>query len=218
MKLPIIVAHRGLHDVHIENTLPALRAAWEAGITWCEIDVRGSREHQPFVLHDETLERTTRGRGPIDQAAAGTLRELDVPSLHEVIQAMPVDGRLLVEVKPGVSREVIRRTMEACDPQRCVVQSFDTWVLSEARTMGTRVPLQELVEDATTGRMLLSGLNCRHDTLFAGIVEDLHKRGVPVGAWTVNEDADIRRMIALGIDMIISDRPLRVRDICREIA
>src|SRR5437868_6095079 len=132
MSSPIIVAHRGLHDDHTENTLAALHAAWDAGIDWCEIDIRGSLEHQPFLLHDATLERTTSGVGPIDQTPADFLRGLDVPSLHEVLKSIPSSGRLLVEIKPGVSREVIRRTMEACSPQTCIVQSFDVWVLREA--------------------------------------------------------------------------------------
>jgi glycerophosphoryl diester phosphodiesterase len=59
MTSPIVVAHRGLHDEHPENSLRAFLAAWEAGVEWCECDVRGSREHEPFVIHDETLERTT---------------------------------------------------------------------------------------------------------------------------------------------------------------
>jgi len=218
MKLPIIVAHRGLHEVHIENTLPALRAAWDAGITWCEVDVRGSREHQPFVLHDETLERTTRGRGAIDQTAAGTLRELDVPSLHEVIESMPADGRLLVEIKPAVSHEVIRRTMEACEPATCIVQSFDHDILFAAARVRGGIPFGELIDELPEARYVADYVNVRHNALHKGFVNDAHARGIKVGAWTVNEDADIRRMLELGIDMIISDRPLLVRDICQQIA
>src|SRR5688500_8181193 len=114
MRSPIIVAHRGLHTRHVENSMAALSAAWDAGIEWCEIDVRGSMEGQPFLMHDETLERTTSGVGLIAETRAAMLRKLGVPTLIEVVEAMPAGAKLLIEMKPGVSRGVIRRTMETC--------------------------------------------------------------------------------------------------------
>src|SRR5690242_5942993 len=123
MPTPIIVAHRGLHHEHPENSLEAFDAAWAAGFEWCECDVRGSADDVPFVIHDETLDRTTRGRGRIDAASSEQLSRL-IPTFQELIEATPPSGRLLVEIKPGVSQGTIVRTMELCDG-RCVVQSFD---------------------------------------------------------------------------------------------
>ena len=62
-----------------------------------------------------------------------------------------------------------------------------------------------------------SAINVQHERLTAESVARIRRIGLAVGAWTVNADEEIRRMIALGVDTIISDRPLRVRDICREI-
>src|SRR5438477_7816406 len=144
MKTPNIVAHRGLHDEYPENSLKALLAAWDAGIEWCECDVRGSLEHEPFLFHDETLDRMTDGSGLISRtpaevlhraslrAADGSLTSLCVPRLRSVIASMPSGAKLLVEIKPNVNRETIRRTVEVCDADRCIIQSFNQNVLDEA--------------------------------------------------------------------------------------
>jgi glycerophosphoryl diester phosphodiesterase len=222
MSTPIVVAHRGLHDVHPENSLAAFRAAWEAGITWCECDVRGSFGHEPFVIHDETLDRTTRGKGPVHHASTRTLRELDVPSLESLIGILPATGKLLIEIKPDVSFETIGRTVELADPRTCVIQSFDRIVLVAAWKTRPEFEQHLLVEDAGARGKPMTGpwsaVNAEHKTLTSQLVASLREQRLKVGAWTVNDDPDIRRMIELEIDMIISDRPLRVRDICNEIA
>jgi glycerophosphoryl diester phosphodiesterase len=219
MRKPTIVAHRGLHDLHTENTLAAFRAAWDAGIEWCECDVRGSRDRHPFVLHDETLDRTTQTAGRIADASDDELKRAGVPALDELVSAMPLRGSLLVEIKAPSSWHIVRSVVLTCDPRRSVIQSFDPELLRIAADQGTEHPLELLVDDSTQPFAAgpWRGINARFETLNGPVVELLHAIGLRVGAWTVNHDADIRRIISLGVDTIISDNPLRVRDICREI-
>src|SRR5271156_5650201 len=73
---PIIVAHRGLHGELPENSLAAMVAAWDAGILWCECDVHLSRDGEAIVIHDETLDRTTTGQGPVGEFSLKQLEEL----------------------------------------------------------------------------------------------------------------------------------------------
>jgi glycerophosphoryl diester phosphodiesterase len=211
---PTIVAHRGLHQSHVENTLPALQAAWKAGITWCEIDVRGSAEHQPFLLHDETLDRTTRGVGMIADTPAAVLKKVGVFSLTEVIHAMPAGASLLIEIKPRADADAIRRTLELCNPKTCTVQSFDASILHQAAEMRGEVRLELLVDDAKSPAAAESGpwksVNANFKSLDSATVKSLRDRRMNVGAWTVNEPADIERIITLKVDTIISDEPLRV--------
>jgi glycerophosphoryl diester phosphodiesterase len=230
MTSPIVVAHRGLHDEHPENSLRAFLAAWEAGVEWCECDVRGSREHEPFVFHDETLERTTDGgNGRVDQTPSAALHRANlrrgdgsmttacVPRLATVIEAMPESARLLIEIKPGVDAETAERTLVMCNPETCVIHSFDTTILRMASALLPQVRRMLLVEDAAGPEALVEGpweaVNARHDTLTAEAVELIRRRGCEVGVWTPNDDRDIRRAIGLGVEMIISDRPLRVREL-----
>src|SRR3954469_23174838 len=97
--MSIFVAHRGLHDQFTENTLAAFCDAWSKGIQWCECDIHLSADNQPVVIHDDTLERTPSGHGPVSAYTLSQLRFFNVPSLHEVIKAMPPAGGLLVEYK-----------------------------------------------------------------------------------------------------------------------
>jgi glycerophosphoryl diester phosphodiesterase len=222
---PIIVAHRGLHGEHAENSLEALLEAWRSGIEWCECDVRGSLEHEPFLLHDATLGRTTDGAGTIEQTPAETLHRLGlrrrdgsispacVPRLKVAMEAMQSTDRLLIEIKPGVADEVVKRTLAVCDPVACVVQSFDRAILRRAEALRPAVRRMLLVDDANAPGALEPGaweaVNARHDTLLPEHVETLRERGLGVGVWTTNEPADIRRAIGLRADMIITDRPQR---------
>ena len=74
--MPIIVAHRGLHHDYPENSLGAFRAAWGAGIEWCECDVQESADGELVVIHDPTLERTTEGSGRVSDLPVSALKGL----------------------------------------------------------------------------------------------------------------------------------------------
>ena len=231
MMLPTIVAHRGLHDEYPENSLKALLAAWESGIEWCECDVRGSIDHEPFVIHDAALERTTTGHGLIQRTSSDVLHALNVryddgrtapmtvPRLSTIVEAMPAHAKLLVEIKPKVAGEVVKRTLDLCRGDSCVVQSFDAAVLWAAFAHRTDVRLELLVDDARQPIPVgpWRAVNADFKCLTADVVRGLRRANYAVGAWTVNADHDIRRILSFGMDRIISDRPLRVRDICGQI-
>ena len=228
MKTPIIVAHRGLHDEHPENSLEALLAAWNAGFEWCECDVHGCSDHTPLLLHDETLERTTTGHGSIRDLplsaiggmclryADGSISPSTVPTLAAVLSSMPPHAKLLIEIKPHVAEELTQNTLDLCNPSRCVVQSFSPQVLGIAHAHRPDIRLELLVEDA--GRPIPVGpwkaINAQFKTLTDDTVRRVRTFDYAVGAWTVNIDTDIRRILSLGVDRIISDHPKLVRDIC----
>jgi glycerophosphoryl diester phosphodiesterase len=213
-----IVAHRGLHHQHTENTLPALHAAWDAGFTWCEIDLRGSLEHEPFLMHDETLERTTPGGGRIDQTTSARLKDLGVLTFEELMTSMPAQSRLLVEIKPKVNHAAVDRMLEICDPSRSIIQSFDGELLHYAAGRRRDIELHLLVDDA---RKIEGGpwnaINANFKTLDPASAAQIRNLGFGVGAWTPNTPEDMRRMIELKVDRIITDEPVRLRDILKEI-
>jgi glycerophosphoryl diester phosphodiesterase len=231
MATPTIIAHRGLHDEHPENSLKAFLAAWEAGIEWCECDVRGSFEHEPFVFHDATLERMTDSAGPITAVPSSELHRLNlrradgavsascIPRLSALIASMPPRSKLLIEIKPQVHADVVRRTLDLCDPQTCVVQSFDVAVLETARAHRGEIRRELLVDENVPSHLpgLYRAVNFQFKNLTPEIVDALRVRGLEIGAWTVNLDADIRRILSLGVHTIISDQALRVRDIVSQI-
>lgn len=216
MSTPIVVAHRGLHERHAENSLAALSAAWDENFEWCECDVRGSVEHVPFLLHDETLDRTTSLRGPIALRPSAQLDSAGVVRLSTVLSILPAHARLLIEIKPNVSAETVARTMQLCDREKCIVQSFHPDILWQAFSSRPDVRLELLVEDAA--QPIEPGpwraINAAFTTLTAKTIGNMRDQDYEIGAWTVNGDTDIERMIELGVHKIITDRPHRARDIC----
>jgi glycerophosphoryl diester phosphodiesterase len=225
--MPIIVAHRGLHFEYPENSVGAFRAAWGAGIEWCECDVQESADGELIVIHDPTLERTTDACGrvsdfPVDalkrvrlRTAVGEVTDERIGTLKELLDAMPAEAGLLLEIKPVVPRGSLWSSLEMLEGRRVTVQSFHRSVVIEAAKVVSRAEfLTSEAEDlADPSALPGSGVNARHDLLTREVVERVRKAGKRVGAWTVNAEPDIRRIAALRVDMIISDDPLRVRDI-----
>lgn len=141
------VAHRGYSAVAPENTLPAFAAALRGGATIVEFDVRTTADGVPVVIHDRTLERTTTGAGPVEQARFDEVRALDagswfagayagvrVPSLAETVDLLaPADAELLLEIKPPATLEQVKAIVEQVAERdllpRTIVQSFDPEVV-----------------------------------------------------------------------------------------
>jgi glycerophosphoryl diester phosphodiesterase len=235
--LPAIVAHRGDAEHFPENTLPALEAAWRRGIAHVEFDVQVSADGVPFVIHDASLERTTRCAGDVRLTMSGQLDGVDageparfgcthagtaLPRLSAVaglMAGMP-DAHAFVEVKRASlvhhgRAHCIERVLAAIAPvlDRCVVISFDADAVRLARTAG-RVRIGWVLDgDPAQLRSLLDLMNpefvfCDHRRLPVG-------RAPPAGGWTwvAYEVTDATLALDLagrGIAMVESMAPLRL--------
>ena len=229
-KRPTIVAHRGLHHDHPENSHAAFVAAWRAGIEWCECDVRLDRFDHPWVLHDDTLDRTTNAAGRIAEVDCQRLRDVrlrDVegrvtderlPALDAVAGYMSPGMGLLVEMKVpltwlndwGVFYPMSQRRV------RWVLQSFDrSFIESVPQRVRFgkeyRVPTALLVDAAAFSVDVLDAktgaIHVEHAALDVANVALIRDAGKRVGAWTVNAEADLRRVVSLGVDLLITDEP-----------
>lgn len=111
----IIIAHRGLDETYPENTITAFKAALEKGMA-IEIDVRGTKDEELIVLHDDTVDRTTDGEGRVAQMTLAEVKALDagswwgeefagerIPTLEETFDAVKEYGTaettLIIEMK-----------------------------------------------------------------------------------------------------------------------
>ena len=231
--MPIVVAHRGVHQVFVENSLEAFSEASRIGIPWIECDVWLSADGVPVVIHDETLERTSSGLGLVRQQPWALLEELRLrrpdgsideesrlPTLLDVCRAVP-DSRLLVEIKPADTPQAVRAVLETLQRERghngWMIQSFDSANLVHATALDPGVPFAFLVDDR---RALDYGLaqswaniHLRHDLLDRSLAADLHARGIRIGVWTPNSILDLQRVIDAGADLIITDEPALLRQV-----
>jgi glycerophosphoryl diester phosphodiesterase len=213
-KNPIMVAHRGLHDKHEENSLGAFKAAWAEGIEWCECDVHFSSDGVAVVIHDDTVDRTTTGTGFVANLNAKQLKKMGVATLDEVLAAMPTTGALLVEYKPPdpPDHPGLLKLAEKLKLRRLIFQSFHLdQILEISRLVGRDLNCAMLSEDVADlthpAAAEIRRIHIRHDLLTPQIAQQLRGKDKLVGVWTPNEDAEIQRVVELGVAMIITDRP-----------
>ncbi len=162
MEYPILrLAHRGLSGLYPENTLLAFQKAMDDGVDYLEMDLHLTSDRQVIVIHDETLERTTNGKGWVWDTSLAEIKKLDagkgqqVPTLIEVIDLVrPTQVRLCLELKyepftnnpdraekeaMATADAVVRILQEANFIDRVVVTSFSQNVLRRAKSLEPRL-------------------------------------------------------------------------------
>jgi glycerophosphoryl diester phosphodiesterase len=220
---PTIVAHRGIHHTHPENSVAALELAIREGF-WVECDVHASRDGEAIVIHDETLDRTTEACGRVDSFDSNRLgqnrlagSEETIPTLERALRTAG-GGCWLVEIKPPGDSKLVRRVVDLLvrGATRWMVQSFDADNLAELWAYSSEAPGALLVEHSDALERAIherhSAVHASHELLTPDVRDRLRGAGCSVGVWTVNEPHDIQRVLELGVDMIITDEPARVRD------
>jgi glycerophosphoryl diester phosphodiesterase len=219
-----VQAHRGLVGPEApENSLAAFRAALAAGADTVETDVQLSRDGVPALVHDRDLMRLA-GRplriAATDWAAlaavplAGGQRLARLEELLELARASGLRVNLELKYYPGDDRDrlagvAVAAIRAAGLADRVGIQSLE---LEPLRTV------QRLAPDVEVGYLL--SLNARDPWTLAvdwlaveqrrispALVRRAHRRGVRVLAWTVDDEADMVRLVDLGVDGLITDRP-----------
>ena len=152
---PIIVAHRGFSAEAPENTLVAFQRAVDVGATVAECDVRRTRDGHIVLLHDETLDRTTDGSGPVAERTFAEVRGLDagswksseyagesVPTLGETLGATAGKLLLIVEIKAeGITEAVLDILRDRPQDSEVAIVSFSYETCRESRHLAPEIPL-----------------------------------------------------------------------------
>ena len=220
-----LIGHRGAAGHEPENTLRSVEAALRLGVDAVEVDVHVV-EGRLVVIHDERLERTTNGRGRLDEHGFEALRRLDagrgerIPTLDEVVELVGDRAELVVELKGAGTAGPVAALLRARGPataDRVVVSSFDHVELARLRALLPTVRRGALVagvplDYARFARELgAHSVHMSAEFLRVPFVDDAHARGMAVWAYTVNHADDARRMRALGVDGVFSDVPDVIR-------
>ncbi len=212
-------AHRGLSQEHPENTIPAFKAAVEAGFKSLELDVRRTSDGEVVVLHDAGVERTTNGNGRVADMKYDELRSYDtgagpVPRLDDVFSELAhFDGLWNVEIKQANATDDVLDLIEHHDlVNRTLLSSMYPKALQRALermpelqrgliVLG-RLDVEDLEEAA---QFNCAWINPDHDGLTDQTLAEMRNRGYKVGCWTVNDPDRARRLVDMGIDCIITD-------------
>lgn len=230
---PFWIAHRGAGRLAPENTLAAFRLGASHGWRAFECDVKLSREGVPFLLHDDSLDRTTNRTGWAAEFDWAELSRLDAGSWHSrafsgeppasldaVARFVLRNGHTLnIELKPSPGQEwqtghtvglaCLDLWRDATVPP--LFSSFKPEALRGARDSAPGLPRALLLDTLWSGwQGVAQDLGCvavvtHHPLMDAALVEQLRVAGLRALCYTVNDPADARRLLALGIDGLISD-------------
>ena len=149
------IAHRGSSHLAPENTLAAFRLGWEE-TTMCELDIHADRDGRLVVIHDDSTERTTGVARIVAESSLAEMQQLDagsfkdarwkgekIPSLEEVLAAMPENKKLLIEIKSqiGLVPELARVIGASRKSDRLILQSFYPEICAAAKKAVVGVPV-----------------------------------------------------------------------------
>lgn len=230
----LVIAHRGDSKAAPENTLPAFERAAALGVDFVELDYLTTSDGVPVVFHDELLDRTTDAcrhfgceRIQLSSKSLADLSALDagawfdpqfagtrISSLEQVLHAIAPRACMMIERKSGPAKASVELLRACGATDRVALHAFDWQFLSDCHALEPTLLLGALGEkqlDAAnfnaaqaTGAELIGW---EAASLDAGGIAAAHARGLKVWAWTVDEPAEAKRLIAAGIDGLISNVP-----------
>jgi glycerophosphoryl diester phosphodiesterase len=225
---PLIIGHRGASADAPENTLAAFALALEQNADGIEFDVQLCADGVPVVMHDDTVDRTCDGTGRVGDLTLAELRMLTIeqehviPTLDEVFELLGRRTLYNVELKAlgvndGGLAAAVANCIEGHDVgDRVIVSSFSPFVVREARRNLVRsIPVAHLREHRLM-RLAHAFARAEADHPSHALVDEsmmiwARRRGLRVNVWTVDEPAEAQRLIGLGVNGLITNRPGALR-------
>ncbi|MGY4688276.1 glycerophosphodiester phosphodiesterase [Salibacterium sp. K-3] len=224
------IAHRGWSGRAPENTLAAFELAWTSPkVDGIELDVHLSRDKVPVVIHDQTVKRTTNGRGAVRDYTVNELKALDagswfgktfagqrIQTLEDVLRRMNRKKTLTIELKQrrdlysGLEEKVVRLLRKYDIIRTTLVGSFDHMAVKKVKQIDPSVQTGlifmnrpviplEQMEDAGAECMMIY-----HEMAGKALVDLMQYNGYRVNVWTVNQSHVVERLCRLSRDLIIT--------------
>ena len=222
---PLVIAHRGASAAEPENTLRAFELAIRLGAEMIELDLHATRDGRVVVIHDGDLGQTTDLRGRVSEMSLGEVRRADagkgevVPTLEETLDLARGRARLYLEIKdPRAAAETLRLVRARGRREDVLLASFDVGLM---RRLGDEVSDLELgVILGTQGfdprvwvalrRVKYSVLSLQVALCLSPVAARVKRRGKRLYVWTANDETTFARMLARGVDGIVTDYPDRL--------
>lgn len=229
-----ITAHRGSSRTAPENTIPAIEAAVEEMADSVEIDVQMTADGVVVLGHDASLKRVAGVNRSIASMTFEELEKLDVgswfsskyagtriPSLSEVLELCSQKTSLNIEIKyVGKNSELPEKTAEMVREygmeNQCVITSTNLSYLKRVKEALPEIRTGYIIS-AAYGNFYSSedvdSISIRSGFVTSALMQNAHEQGKAVYAWTVNTKSELERLTLLGVDGIITDRPVLAREI-----
>jgi glycerophosphoryl diester phosphodiesterase len=224
MRRIVRIGHRGAAGHAPENTLAAIRKGIALGVDFVEIDVRRTEDGVLVALHDETVNRTTNGKGRVDRLSLQDVKKLNagngenIPTLEEVLKVTAGRTGLMLELKvKGTAKQTVEAVRDAGFKDPLIYASFIHDELPHVREVDPGASLMVLfgrLPHAPVSRAMEfrpSHVGLRHNTATRHLVDAFHRSDLLVFVYTADSPGDIRHALSIGVDGVISNFPERIR-------
>lgn len=236
-----IFAHRGYSGKYPENTMIAFKKALECGVDGIELDVQLTKDGEVVIIHDETIDRTTTGKGFVVDYTYEELEKFDasfkfkdlgfnkIPTLREYFQLVKdYDIVTNVELKTGINEylgieeKVWELIKEYNLEEKVIISSFNHFSVMRMKDIAPQLKYGFLSEDwiIAAGKYTHShGVQCYHprfNNLVPDVIKELKKYNLEINTWTVNLEEDMRYLYSNNIDVIITNYPELAQEIKKE--
>lgn len=238
------IAHRGFSGKYPENTMLAFEKALEEGCDGIEFDVHLTADDVLVIIHDERVDRTTNGTGEVKDFSYKELRALDasadfagvyginrIPTLREYFDLVRDRKDLItnIEIKTGVYEypEIERKVLEMIDQyglrENIIISSFNHFTVTKFKELAPDVKVAFLEESwiINMGEYTKKHkVDCIHPVFWnlkPVHIAEMKMHGREINTWTVNEEGQMRDLIAVGVDGIITNYPDRLNEVLATI-
>lgn len=235
----LIIAHRGASKVCPENTMAAFKQALTYKADGIELDVQLTKDGIPVVIHDETLERTTNGKGYVCDHSLQQLKTLNagswfhqsfsketIPTLEEVLQWLHTQPLLLnIELKnaivdyPQLEQSVLHLVKAYHMEERTVFSSFNHYSLVRLKELDPFIEVAPLYNARLiepwnyVAQFGGTSIHPAFRTLDEKSVRSFQQHGLTIRSYTVNRKQQLCKAFQWNLDAIVTDVP----DIARTI-
>lgn len=219
-------AHRGFSARYPENTMLAFQKAAETGCNGIELDIHLTADRQIVILHDEEVDRTTNGHGLVKDMTLAELQALDagrgekIPTLGEYLDFV-AGTRLLTNIElknsifwyEGMEAMVIDMLRRRGLQNRVLFSSFNHYSMARCKELAPEIDCGLLTWDwiidagAYARRCGMNALHPEYHNVTPAIADEIHINGIEINAYTVNDRAEIERLLGLGVSGIITNDP-----------
>jgi glycerophosphoryl diester phosphodiesterase len=222
--VPLTIAHRGDPVAERENTLPAFTSAVREGADMVELDLRRTRDGEIVVLHDATLSRLWGDDRPVADLTLAAVREVGdeqrrIPTFREVLQQ--IDVPMMVDLNAETVEGALDEVRQADAVARALFVTGNVTALRHLRRLApeARIGLTWVAQEPPPAA-LLRELGAEYwNPMFRLVTPDrvaeVHRMGLKVSTWTVDKPRHMARVVAAGVDAIVSNR---IRDLRRHLS
>ncbi len=205
-----------------------MKKALELGVHGFEFDIQMSKDGEPMVIHDDTLDRTTNGKGAVADYSWKELQQFDagggekIPNLRNVLDLVDKRCRLFIELKAESATAPVADILKYYVEQmgwtyeQLYVCAFDHFQIAAAKKFNPDLRTSALIAGIPVTLAAIAqeagawSINPNINHIHKALVDDAHRRGLKVLTWTANTPAQIAKAKSLNVDGIFSDFPERI--------